>query len=107
MCLSPEAVSANLGAIAALSAPGSRIAFTYLRKKNGRVPRSLFLALRGEPVGSALTPEETTDLAKTHGWRRIQDSNVQDWLKETPGLKLAQRQIGIQFLESIWVGEIA
>jgi len=107
MYLSPEVVSANLGAIAALSAPGSRIAFTYLRKKNGRVPHSMFLALLGEPVQSALTPEETTDLAKTHGWRRIQDSNVQDWLKETPGLKLARRRIGLQWLESIWVGEIA
>jgi methyltransferase (TIGR00027 family) len=106
MYLKPEAVSANLGAIAVLSAPGSRIALTYLRKKHDRVPRSLFLALLGEPVRSAFSPDEITDLAKSHGWRRIQDSNVQDWLKETPGLKLTRRRIGLQWLESIWVGEI-
>lgn len=106
MYLKPEAVSANLGAIAALSAPGSQIALTYLRKKHDRVPRSLVLALMGEPVRSAFSPDEITDLAKSHGWNRIQDSNVQDWLKETPGLKLTRRRIGLQWLESIWVGEI-
>jgi methyltransferase (TIGR00027 family) len=107
MYLSPEAVSANLAAFAALSAPGSRIALSYLRKKNGRVPRNLFLALLGEPLRSAFAPDELTALAKSHGWRRIQDSDVQDWLKETPGLTLKRRQIGVQWLESIWVGEIS
>jgi methyltransferase (TIGR00027 family) len=106
MYLRPEAVSANLGAMASLSAPGSRIALTYLRKRKGRVPRSLFLALMGEPLRSAFSPDEITDLAKSHGWRRIQDSNVQDWLNETPGLKLTSRRIGLQWSESIWVGEI-
>ncbi len=107
MYLRPEAVSANLGAIAALSAPGSRIAFTYVRKKNGRIPRSPVLALMGEPLRSAFSPDEIKDLAKSHGWRRIQDSSVQDWMKETPGLKLTRRRIGVQWLESTWVGEIA
>jgi methyltransferase (TIGR00027 family) len=106
MYLRPEAVAANLGAVAALSAPGSRIALTYLRKNNGRIPRSLVLALLGEPLRSAFSPSEITDLAKSHGWRRIKDSNVQDWLKETPGLKLTRRRIGMQWQESIWVGEI-
>ena len=107
MYLRPEAVSANLGAIAALSAPGSRIALTYLRRKNGRAPRNFVLALIGEPLRSAFSPDEMTDLAKSHGWNRIQDTNVQDWLKETPGLTLTRRRIGLQWLESIWVGEIA
>lgn len=106
MYLSPQAVSDNLGAVAASSASGSRIAITYLRKKNGRVPRNIVLAILGEPLRSAFSPDEMTDLAKSHGWRRIQDSNVQDWLKETPGLTLKRRQIGLQWLESIWVGEI-
>jgi len=88
MYLRPEEVSANLGAFAALSAPGSRIALTYLRKKNGRVSRNLFLALLGEPVRSAFDPAEIADLATSHGWRFISDTNIEDWLKETPGLKL-------------------
>jgi methyltransferase (TIGR00027 family) len=107
MYLRPEEVSANLGAFAALSAPGSRIALTYLRKKNGRVPRNLFLALLGEPVRSAFAPAEIRDLATSHGWRIISDTNIEDWLKETPGLKLTRRQVGTQWLESIWAGEIA
>jgi methyltransferase (TIGR00027 family) len=104
--LRPEEVSANLGAFAALSAPDSRIALTYLRRKNGRVPRSLFLALMGEPIRSAFAPAEIAELARRHGWRLISDTNIQDWRKETPGLRLTRRQIGLQWLESIWVGEI-
>jgi methyltransferase (TIGR00027 family) len=107
MYLTPEVVSANLGEFAALSAPGSRIALTYLRKKNGRIPRHLFLALLGEPVRSAFEPHEITALAQSIGWKRLQDSNIEDWLKETPGLKLTRRQLGLHWLESIWVGEIA
>jgi methyltransferase (TIGR00027 family) len=106
MYLRPAQVSANLGAFAALSAPGSRIALTYLRKKNGRVPRSLFLALLGEPVRSAFAPTEIADLANSHGWRLASDTNIEDWLRETPGLKLTRRQVGLQWLESIWVGEL-
>jgi methyltransferase (TIGR00027 family) len=107
MYLPPDVVSANLGAFAALSAPGSRIALTYLRKKNGRIPRNIILALLGEPLRSAFEPDELTQIAASHGWKRVQDSNIEDWLKETPGLTLTPRQIGVQYQESIWVGEIA
>ncbi|HTW66742.1 MAG TPA: SAM-dependent methyltransferase [Bryobacteraceae bacterium] len=107
MYLTSEVVSANFAEFAALSAPGSRIALTYLRKKNGRIPRNLFLALLGEPVRSAFEPQEITALAQSHGWKRIQDSNVENWMKETPGLKMTRRQVGLHWLESIWVGERA
>ena len=65
MYLRPEEVAANLGAFATLSSPGSRIALTYLRRKNGRVPRSLLLAMMGEPLRSAFDPAEMTDLAQS------------------------------------------
>ncbi len=106
MYLGPQEVSGNLRAFAALSAPGSRIALTYLRKKNGKVPRSLFLALMGEPVRSAFAPAEISDLARSHGWRQVSDTNIEDWLQEAPGVKLTRRQVGLQWQESIWVGEI-
>jgi methyltransferase (TIGR00027 family) len=106
MYLRSADVSANLGVFAALSAPGSRIALTYLRKKNGRIPRSLFLALMGEPVRSAFEPDELTELAQSHGWRLTSDTTIEDWLIETPGLNLRRRQIGLQWFESIWIGEI-
>jgi len=106
MYLAPEAVSANLGSFAALSAPGSRIALTYLRNRNGRVPRNLFLSLLGEPLCSAFSRDQLAELAKSHGWALIEDTNIEDWLKKTPGLRLKRRQIGVQWLEAIWVGEI-
>jgi len=105
MYLRPEEVSASLGAFAGLSAPGSRIAFTYLRKKNHRVPRSLFLAMLGEPVRSAFEPAEMTDVARSRAWQLTSDTRIEDWLKETPGLRLTRRRVGLQWLESIWVGE--
>jgi methyltransferase (TIGR00027 family) len=106
MYLRAEDVSANLGAFAALSAPGSRIALTYLRKKRGQVPRSLFLSLLGEPVRSAFEPAEMAALARSHSWRLVSDTTIENWLQETPGIKLTRRQIGLQWLESIWIGEI-
>lgn len=105
MYLRPEEVSRNLAAFGDLSAPGSRIALTCLRKKNGRVPRSLFLALLGEPVRSAFMAAEIAELARSHGWRAISDTNIDNWLAETPGLHLRRRQVGMQWLESIWIGE--
>jgi O-methyltransferase involved in polyketide biosynthesis len=104
MYLRPDAVAANLKTFAALSAPGSHLALTYLSKDGGRIPRSLFLALLGEPVRSAYSPAELTDLAKTCGWARTADSGIQDWLRDpTPGLRLTKRQAGLQWFERIWV----
>lgn len=105
MYLRPEDVSATLEAAARLSPPESHIALTYLRKKNGRTPRSLFLALLGEPVRSAFESAEMTELARSHGWRLASDITVEDWLKESPALKLKRRYVGLQWLESIWIGE--
>jgi methyltransferase (TIGR00027 family) len=106
MYLRPEAVAANLEALAALSAPGSHLALTYLSKDRGRIPRSVFLALLGEPVRSAYSPAGITDLAKTYGWACTADSGIEDWLRElTPGLRLTRRQAGLQWFERIWVAE--
>ncbi len=107
MYLAPAVVDANLGAFAALSAAGSRIALTYLRKRNGRVPRALLLAVFGEPLRSAFTPQEMTELARSHSWRVESDTSIDEWLRETPRVKLRRRQVGLQWLESVWIGEIA
>jgi methyltransferase (TIGR00027 family) len=107
MYLRPDAVAANLAALAALSAPGSRLALTYLSKDGERIPRSLFLALLGEPVRSAYTPAEITDLAGKCGWAATADSGIEDWLRDlTPGLRLTRRQAGLQWFERIWVARL-
>lgn len=56
--LRPEALAANMAAL------------TYMSKDRGRIPRSPFLALLGEPARSAYTPAEITDLgaACVAGW---------------------------------------
>jgi len=106
MYLRPEAVAANLEALAALSAPGSHLALTYMSKVNGRIPRSLFLALLGEPVRSAYSSGEITDLGKAHGWLCTSDSGIEDWLRDlAPGLRLTRRQAGLQWFERIWVSK--
>jgi methyltransferase (TIGR00027 family) len=99
-------VAANLAAFASSSPPGSRIALTYLRKRHGRVPRSLFLALMGEPVRSAFSRVEIAGLAQSVGWRLTSDTTVEDWLAETPALKLRRHAVGLQWLESIWIGDL-
>ena len=104
--LRPEAVAANLGTMASLSAPGSHLALTYLTKDGGKVPRSLFLALFGEPIRSAYSPAEVAELGRMHGWRQTADSGVADWLRDlTPGLRLTKRQAGLQWLERVWTAE--
>ncbi len=106
MYLRPEAVAANLDTLATLSAPGSHLAMTYLSKDRGRTPRSLSLALLGEPVRAAYAPTEITEIAKSYGWACTADSGIEDWLRElTPGLRLTRRQAGLQWFERIWVGE--
>jgi len=104
--LRPEAVVANLEALAALSAPGSHLALTYMSKDRGRIPRSLFLALLGEPVRSAYSPAEIADLGKAHGWASTADSGISEWLRDlTPKLRLTKRQAGLQWFERIWVAK--
>jgi methyltransferase (TIGR00027 family) len=106
MYLRPEAVAANLASFASLSAPGSHLAMTYLRRDHGRIPRSVFLALLGEPVRSAYAPPEITDLGRESGWTCTADSGIEDWLRDlTPGLRLTKRQAGLQWFERIWVAE--
>jgi methyltransferase (TIGR00027 family) len=104
--LRPEAVAANLEALAALSPPGSRLALTYMSKDGDRTPRSPFLALLGEPVRSAYTPAEVADLGKIYGWTSSADSGIEDWLRDLPPpLRLSRRQAGLQGFERIWVAE--
>jgi hypothetical protein len=101
-----EPVGANLAVLAALSAPGSRLAPTYLSKDHGRIPHSIFLGLLGDPLRPAYAPAEITNIAKTCGGACTADSGIEDWLRDlTPGLPLAKRQAGLRWFERIWIAE--
>jgi methyltransferase (TIGR00027 family) len=102
--LRPAEVAANLTAFAALSAPGSRLALTYLSKDRGKMPRSVLLALMGEPLRSAYSPTEMSVAARSCGWTAMADSGIEDWLRDlTSGLRATKRQVGLQWFERILI----
>ncbi len=105
MYLAPQQVLQNLRAMAALSSPGSGLAFTYMGKKNGKMPRSLLLAVMGEPVRSAFEPEELAALTRQTGWQTTSNTGIEDWLRAyAPTLALTERNVGLQWGERIWEG---
>jgi methyltransferase (TIGR00027 family) len=105
MYLSPHDNARMLTTVARLSLPGSRLALTYLAKKNGKIPRSWFLSLLGEPVRSAYTLEELTRTVEVSGWRTESNTGIEDWKRRlAPTLDLTERHVGLQWGERIWVG---
>lgn len=105
MYLAPSEVQKTLTALGRVSAPGSGLAMTYLARKNGRVPKSLFLVLLGEPVRSAFSLSEITELAATAGWATFSNTGIHDWKPAlAPQLELTERQVGLQWNERVWVG---
>jgi methyltransferase (TIGR00027 family) len=106
MYLRHEDVTRTLDTIGTHSAPGSTVALTYIASDQGRIPRSLLLALLGEPVRSAFSPSETAELARAAGWTGISDSGIEDWKSElVPGFALTRKDVGLQWNERIWVGK--
>jgi methyltransferase (TIGR00027 family) len=105
MYLTPEVVGATFRLLGSISAPGSGLALTYMAKKNGRKPSSWFMTLIGEPARSAFEPPELATVARAGGWTTTSDTGIEDWKRElAPGLALSERQVGLQWLERIWVG---
>jgi methyltransferase (TIGR00027 family) len=105
MYLTPEQVAQNLSSIAALSSSGSRLALTYMAKKDGKIPKSWFLTLIGEPVRSAFSVEEFERMASAAGWKTASNTGITDWKpKFAPAVALTERSVGMQWRERIWVG---
>jgi methyltransferase (TIGR00027 family) len=111
MYLSPRETQALFTAMAGLSAPGSRLALTYMGRKNGRPPGGLvpnLLSLLGEPLRSAHEPETLDRAAAAGGWRTLSDTGIADWRPAlTPELTITEKQAGFQGHERIWLGERA
>lgn len=107
MYLSVEEVQKTLSTIAGRSCSGSQVILTYHSKENGKIPKSLFLSLIGEPVRSAYTPSEMENLANAAGWKLVSDSGIEGWQSEFPiATPLTRRKVGLQWNERIWVGKI-
>jgi methyltransferase (TIGR00027 family) len=105
MYLTPEQVARNLSSIAVLSSSGSRLALTYMARKNGDIPKSWFLALIGEPVRSAFSVEEFERMANGAGWKTVSNTGITEWKQKfAPALTLTERSVGMQWNERIWVG---
>ncbi len=106
MYLKPKEVSATLSSIAELSGRGSKLAFTYMGKKDGKVPGSIFLRLIGEPIRSGYSNKEITEVAYESEWRLAENTGIEDWIRDlSPGLDLTERKVGMQWHERIAVAE--
>ena len=106
MYLTPGEVFDTLTSISNCSAAGSSIAFTYMEKRNGKIPTSIFLKLLGEPVRSAYTTNEIAEVIEKCGWNLIDDTGIEDWKRKlTPDLHLKRRNVGIQWNERILIGK--
>ena len=104
MYLKPKEVSATLSSISELSGRGSKLAFTYMGKKDGKVPGSIFLRLIGEPIRSGYSNKEITEVAYESEWRLAENTGIEDWIRDlSPGLDLTERKVGMQWHERIAV----
>jgi len=88
MYLTPEAIDATLGSVAALSVAGSMLAMTYLPREYG--PRWQQLvgsgggALIGEPLRGAQTPNELRERLERHGFELSRDDSAIEWAERWP-----------------------
>lgn len=79
MYLSPEAISDTVAAIAAYSAPGSRLAFNYVRRDVVEAPGPLaavaarLVRTAGEPLRSGFDPQALPGWLATRGFALRQD----------------------------------
>ncbi len=106
MYLRAQDVGRTLSAMADRSTTGSKVVLTYMSKENGKVPRSLYLYILGEPVRSAYLPKEIASLAKTAGWTAVLDSGIVEWQSDFPSTApLSRKNAGIQWYERIWSGK--
>ena len=105
MYLDCREVSRTLSVAAELSPPDSRLAMTYMKKRRGKVPQSMFLSMLGEPVRSAYEPGEIAGLLRADGWIVDEDSCIEDWeTRIQSGINLSRRNVGLQWNERILVG---
>lgn len=87
MYLPEAATEATLRAIAALSAPGSRLAMTYMLPRvfaSPLVPQQVIHALFGiieEPLIGGLSPQRVVELLRDAGLEPLQDGNSTDWAR--------------------------
>jgi len=82
--LEPAATRATLTSIAAISAPGSRLALTYVvdhRLLRAPLVRPIELAFRvlGEPLRSLTSQRELHAVLEDTRWRPIDDTGPHDW----------------------------
>jgi methyltransferase (TIGR00027 family) len=109
MYLTVKQTLALLARLADLSAPGSRLALTYMGRRNGQHPSGFLpslLTLLGEPMRSSHEPGTLGLAAAATGWHTLSDSGLADWQPAVaPDLPITEKEAGFQGNERIWLGE--
>jgi methyltransferase (TIGR00027 family) len=103
--LTPDAQQATVSAVAASSAPGSRIAMTYVEppeKKGDVAGIERFVRLLGEPFVGLMSRDVAADRLQRAGLRLVSDSDPSEWRRRFANG--AARGPG-SFRERIAVGE--
>jgi methyltransferase (TIGR00027 family) len=94
MYLGPSAIEATLDQIGARSAPGSRLALTYITPSYvpiGLTPKlvtDLAFRVLGEPITGTMTPEEVTAKLARHRYRVLTDTSSVEWAAKHGGSAL-------------------
>ncbi len=112
MYLDISDIRETMTALANVSAPGSRLALTYMDKVEfsfgQKISITLFGIMTGEPMCSSFTMTEIDHLADYTGWETISNTGIADWKEElASNISLSRKDVGFQWDERIWVGQLA
>jgi methyltransferase (TIGR00027 family) len=93
MYLGPEAIAGTAAQVRVLSAPGSRLAATYLTRRDGLARRALgaVVSLLSEPLVFSGDPQEMARYFTEDGFRVVDDSGALDWARRFCATVLVQR----------------
>jgi len=109
MYLARGDIARTLARLTDISAPGSRLALTYLAQTKKTLKEAIFLVLfglfTGEPIRSRFSIEEMDTLVGSAGWETLSNNGIEEWERDLcPAVRLSKREVGIQWDERIWVG---
>jgi O-methyltransferase involved in polyketide biosynthesis len=89
MYLSDEALGATLGEVAARSAPGSRLAATYLAGAVGRAAIGWLVRALAEPFHRERSTHEIARALERAGFRVLDDTDGVEWAERFAERRLA------------------
>ncbi len=98
MYLAPEAMRSTLDVVAARSAPGSRIAATYMPPSVFGRALGWFVRAVREPLRGVITPAAIAEAFTRAGFRVLDDSDAREWMARWADLAAVRHVFGAERL---------